>query len=206
MRIIVMGASGTVGQKVVEALEVTEEVVRVGRTSGDLLVDYTDPRSVSDMYKEIGGFDALVATVGGDSVFKPYDELTDDDFRYGFERKVVAQIRLVRLGTPHAAEGGSFTLSSGFLSDYPNPWSAGTGPLNAAVNAAVGTIAPLLPKDLRLNVVSAAPIVSDGQEGRGRVTAAAVAEAYISSIRSTRTGDTLRVWGGLEGEHRGARQ
>jgi NAD(P)-dependent dehydrogenase (short-subunit alcohol dehydrogenase family) len=117
MRIIVMGASGTVGQKVVEALEATEEVVRVGRTSGDLLVDYTDPRSVSDMYKEIGGFDALVATVGGDSVFKPYDELTDDDFRYGFERKVLAQIRLVRLGTPHAAEGGSFTLSSGRCQD-----------------------------------------------------------------------------------------
>ncbi len=201
MRIIVMGATGNVGQKVVEALEATEEVIHVGRTSGDVLVDYTDARSVAEMFKKIGSFDALVATVGGDSVFKPYDELTDDDFRYGFERKVLAQLRLVRLGTPHAEKGGSFTLSSGFLSDYPNPWSAGTGPLNAAIKVAVRSIAPLLPNDLRLNVVSAAPIVPAGQEGRGRVTATAAADAYIDSIRSTRTGETLRVWGGLPEEH-----
>jgi NAD(P)-dependent dehydrogenase (short-subunit alcohol dehydrogenase family) len=206
MRIIVMGATGTVGQKVAETLETSEEVIRVGRTSGDLLVDYTDARSVEDMFKEIGSFDALVAAIGGDSVFKPYDELTDDDFRYGFERKVLAQLRLVSLGTPHAGKGGSFTLSSGFLSDYPNPWSTATGPLNAAVNVAVSSIAPLLPNDLRLNVVSAAPIVPDGQEGRGRVTAASVAEAYVESIRSARTGETLRVWGGLEEEHRNAQR
>jgi hypothetical protein len=200
MRIIVLGSTGTVGQRVVEAFESSDEVIRVSRTSGDFKLDYTDEQAVADMFREIESFDALVATVGGDSVFKPYEELTDADFRYGFERKVLSQLRLVRLGTPHARTGGSFTLSSGFLSEYPNPWSAGTGPLNAAVNTAARTIAPLLPNGLRLNVVSAAPIVPEGREGQGRVGAAAVAQAYVDSVRGSATGETFRVWGGLEHE------
>ena len=100
------------------------------------------------------------------------------------------------------AHGASFTLSGGFLSDYPNPWSAATGPLNAGLNAAVATIAPLLPNALRVNVVSAAPVVPPDQAGLGRVTAQTVAEAYLESMHAGFTGRVLRVWGGLEAEPR----
>jgi len=59
----------------------------------------------------------------------------------------MAQIHLVRTGTPYTNDSGSFTLSSGYLSDYPNPASAATGPFNAAVDSFVRTVGPMLPRE-----------------------------------------------------------
>ncbi len=152
------------------------------------------------MFEAIGAYDALVAVVGGDSIFRPFDELTDDDYRYGFERKFLGQVRLIKIGKKFAREKGSFTLSSGFLSHYPNPFSAATGPLNAAVDSFVRGTAPLLSKGLRLNVVSPAPVVEPTQVARGRITAMQATAAYVESVTSTYTGKIFRVWGGLENE------
>jgi NAD(P)-dependent dehydrogenase (short-subunit alcohol dehydrogenase family) len=198
MRVIVVGASGRVGSEVVRALGQNHEIVTAGRSSGDLTVDYTDPDSVREMFEALGTFDALVATVGGDSVFKPYEELQDDDFRYGFERKILGQLRLLRMGAPSAADGASFTLSTGYLSDYPNPWSLATGPLNAALDTLVRNVAPILSRGMRVNVVSSAPVVEPGMEGPGQVTAAETARGYVESIEGDFTGRVIRVWGGLE--------
>ena len=105
--------------------------------------------------------------VGGDSVFKPYAELTDADFEFGFRRKFLAQLNLIRIGVEYANDGGSFTLSTGFLSHYPNPSSIATGPFNAAVDSLVLGIAPLLPRAIRVNVVSPAPIIPPDRVGQG---------------------------------------
>ena len=129
MKIIVLGASGKIGREIVRALSPKHEIVQAGR-EGAVQVDYTNTQSVRDLFEQVGEFDALVAAVGGDSVFKVYEDLTDEDFAYGFQRKFLAQVNLIRIGTPYARDGASFTLSSGFLSDYPNPASAATGPFN----------------------------------------------------------------------------
>jgi NAD(P)-dependent dehydrogenase (short-subunit alcohol dehydrogenase family) len=197
MKIIVVGASGRIGSKVVQALSLKHEIVRVGRTDGDVQVDYTDDSSVRSMFERVGNFDALICVVGGDSVFKPYNVMEDDDYRFGFERKFLSQARLVRIGEAHCRDGGSFTLTTGFLSHYPNPYSLGTGPLNAAVDSFVRGAAPLLPRGIRINVVSPAPIVELGQDGRGQVTAEQTAKAYVEAVEGTITGKVLRVWGGL---------
>jgi NAD(P)-dependent dehydrogenase (short-subunit alcohol dehydrogenase family) len=197
MRVIVLGASGIIGREVVNLMQPSHEVISVGRSSGDLRVDYTEDSSVQKMFEALGPFDALVATVGGDSVFKEYNELDDDDFRHGFERKVLGQVRLLRLGVPYAADNASFTFSSGFLSDYPNAWSLATGPLNSAVDAFVVGVAPILPRGVRVNVVSPAPVVEPAKEGVGRVTARTAALGYLESIHGDFTGRIIRVWGGL---------
>ncbi len=196
MKIIVLGASGIIGTEVVRMLSDKHEVLRAGR-SGELQVDYTDPSSVKKMFETVGGFDALVSSVGRDSIFKPYEQLSGEDFAYGFERKFMAQVNLVRLGTPYANDGASFTLSSGFLSDYPNPASAATGPFNAAVNSFARTVGPLLPRGIRVNVVSPSPVVPESQAGRGVVTAQQAAEGYLQSIHGTMNGKVIRMWGGL---------
>ena len=36
---------------------------------------------------KIGEFDSLISVAGGDSVFKSFQDLNDEDYRYGFERK-----------------------------------------------------------------------------------------------------------------------
>ena len=202
MKIILLGASGTIGRQISRGLTPKHELVLAGRKGPDVTVDYTNPESVRSMFEQVGKFDALVASVGGDSVFKPYDDLTDEDFQYGFQRKVMAQINLVRIGTPYINDNGSFTLSSGYLSDYQNPYSAATGPFNAAVDSFVRTFGPTLPRGVRVNVVSPAPIVSDDQAGLGRVSAEQAAAAYVQSVEGDMNGEVFRVWGGLENEPR----
>ena len=197
MKIIIVGASGRIGKEVDKALSVSHDIVRVGSRSGDVECDYTIPESVRDMFEKIGEFDALISVIGGDSIFKPFADLDDDDYRYGFERKFLGQIRLLKLGESFVRDNGSFVFTSGFLSQYPNPASIATGPLNAAVNTFVKNTASLLTRGIRINVVSPAPIVEPGQEGKGLVTAAETAKLYVEAVEGDFTGRVLRAWGGL---------
>ena len=197
MKIIIVGASGRIGSKITEALTSEHEIIRVGARSGDIVADYTDEQSILNMFEQAGEFDALIAVAGGDSQFQRYSDLTDDDFRFGFERKFLGQVRLVRLGEKFARDNGAFILTSGFLSHYPNEASIATGPLNAAVDTFVRNTSQLLPRNLRINVVSPAPIVEPGQERRGLVTAEETAKLYVEAIEGDFTGRVLRAWGGL---------
>ncbi len=201
MKIIIFGATGKIGREVDRALNPQHEIVRVGASSGDLQCDYTDVVSVNQMFNAIAVFDALICVAGRDSTFSDFDELADDDYRYGFERKFLGQIRLLRQGLGHISRAGSFTFSTGFLSHYPNRFSIATGPLNAAVDTFVSNTAPLLPNDVRINAVSPAPIVEPGQERRGVLTAEQCAQYYVSAVEGTMTGETLCAWGGLEGSN-----
>ena len=197
MKIILVGAKGHIGQEVDKALSARHEIVRVGSRSGDVQCDYTDAADVQTMFTQIGAFDALITVVGNDSVFKPYAELAEADYLYGFERKFLSQIRLLKLGQPFVRDKGVFVFSSGFLSHYPHPMSGATGPLNAAIDAFVKITAPLLPRGIRLNVVSPAPVVEPGREGRGLVTAQEAAQYYVEAVEGDMTGKVLRAWAGL---------
>jgi len=197
MKIIIVGASGRIGTEVDKALSNNHEIIRVGVRSGDVQCDYTDLESVRGMFKKIGEFDSLISVAGGDSRFKLFQELSDEDYRYGFERKFLGQIRLLKMGENFIRDNGSFVFTSGFLSHYPNPASIATGPLNSAVDTFVKNTAPLLPRGIRVNVVSPAPIVEPGQENKGLVTAAETARLYVEAIEGDITGQVLRAWGGL---------
>ncbi|CAB1057418.1 hypothetical protein D1BOALGB6SA_2171 [Olavius sp. associated proteobacterium Delta 1] len=197
MKIIIAGASGRIGKEVDKALSVSHDIVRVGFRSGDVQCDYTIAESVRDMFEKIGEFDALISVIGGDSVFKPFADLDDDDYRHGFERKFLGQISFLKIGERFVKDNGSFVFTSGFLSQYPNPASLATGPLNAAVNTFGKNTASLLTRGIRINVVSPAPIVEPGQEKKGLVTAAETAKLYVDAVEGNITGQVLRAWGGL---------
>jgi NAD(P)-dependent dehydrogenase (short-subunit alcohol dehydrogenase family) len=149
------------------------------------------------MFEQIGEFDSLISVAGGDSAFKMFEDLDDTDYKYGFDRKFLGQVRLLKHGSDFVRDNGSFIFTSGFLSHYPNPASIATGPLNAAVDTFVVNSAPLLPRGIRLNVVSPAPIVEPGQEGQGRVTAAETAKYYVEAVEGIETGKVFRAWGNL---------
>lgn len=197
MKILVFGASGKIGSKVVENLISDHEIVKVGSRTGDIIADYTNPEAVLNVFHQTGKVDAIVVSVGGDSQFKPFESLTDDDFRYGAERKLVAQFRIVELAKEYLNEGGSITLTSGFLTHYPNPYSLATGPFNAAIDTYVEQAAPLMPNNIKLNVVSPAPVVEPERVGEGLVSAEQVAEYFVQAITGNASGKVLRAWGGL---------
>lgn len=55
MKIVIIGASGTVGRAVTEALSRKHEVIRVGRTQGRLRVDITSQESVEALFEKSVG-------------------------------------------------------------------------------------------------------------------------------------------------------
>ena len=197
MKIILVGASGRIGREIDKLLSANHSIVRVGVKSRDVQCDYTNKPSANEMFTTIGAFDALISVAGRDSIFKNFEELEDDDYRYGFERKFLGQVGLVTLGQKIINDNGSFTLAGGFLSHYPHPTSAATGPLNAAIDSFVKTTAPLLSRGIRLNVVSPAPIVEPSQIKRGLVTAEQTAKLFVNAIEGDMSGQILRAWGGL---------
>lgn len=195
MKIVIIGASGKIGTALVRALEAEHEIVRVHRSGGDLRADYTDPQSVQRMFAQAGPFDACVAACGPDGVLKPYADLTDDDFRFGFERKFLSQVRLVTLGLPHLRDNGCFVLSSGMLGEHPSPVSLATGPMDTAVDTFVVSVAPLLPRGIRINVVSPPHVADPGEGSAHSVTPEQAAEAYVDALTGDFTGRVLCVRG-----------
>jgi NAD(P)-dependent dehydrogenase (short-subunit alcohol dehydrogenase family) len=118
VRIIVIGGAGTIGKAVVAALTERHEVVVAGRRSDTVPVDIRSPNSVRDMFRQVGAFDAHVCAAG-EAHFGPFDTMSEDELALGIESKLLGQIRLVLLGRSLIADGGSFTLMSGYLFDDP---------------------------------------------------------------------------------------
>src|SRR5690349_890728 len=109
MKIVIVGASGTMGSFLSNALGKEHKIVRADRNSEDVKVDITSPDSIENMYKEIGAFDALVCTAGPTYV-GPWKNLTDKEFRDGVNGKMMGQINLVLIGQHYINPRGSFTL------------------------------------------------------------------------------------------------
>jgi len=196
MRVIVIGASGTIGKAVVEALADRHEVVQVGRRTGDHQVDIASKESIERFFSEAGPFDALVSAAG-DARFRPLDSLTDEDFSFSLSNKLMGQVNLVRAGLQHVRDGGSFTVTSGLLARYPAPGSAAITLVNAGLEGFARVAALEAPRGVRVNVVSptwvSETLVAMGRDGSGGLPAATVARAYVESVEGTRTGEILDV-------------
>ena len=194
MKIVLIGASGTIGRPLAANLSQRHEVVRVGRTRGDYKVDIASPESIRALFQAVAPFDALVCAAGA-ARFKPLEQLTDEDFAFSLENKLMGQINLVRHGIEHMNDNGSFTLTSGILSHEPMPGSAAISLVNAGMEGFVRAAALDLPRGIRVNVVSPPWVVEtldamDQDSSRGML-AVHVANAYVASIEGNRSGEVL---------------
>ncbi|MGF1640435.1 MAG: NAD-dependent epimerase/dehydratase family protein [Rhodospirillales bacterium] len=61
MRVLVVGASGTIGRAVVAELRERHEIVGAGRSSGDVRLDITDAASIRAALEAAGAIDAVVS-------------------------------------------------------------------------------------------------------------------------------------------------
>ena len=132
MRIIVVGGAGAVGRTAVAALSGRHEIVVAGRRSGSVRVDIRSADSVRAMYQEVGRFDAVVCAAG-DAHLGPFDAMSEAEFGVGIESKLLGQVRLVLLGRALIADGGSFTLMSGYIFDDPIRGSSSYAAANGGV-------------------------------------------------------------------------
>lgn len=198
MRIVVVGATGTIGSAVVAALQGRHEILKVGHRGGDFRVDITDQASIRSLLKSTGRFDALVSAAGKVH-FGEFAKLGESEAMIGLRDKLMGQVNLVLIGRDFIDDGGSFTLTSGVLSHDPIRFGACASMVNGALDAFVRAAAIELPRGLRINVVSpgvlveSLPIFGDWFRGHEAVPAARVANAYVKSVEGRLTGQVLHV-------------
>jgi NAD(P)-dependent dehydrogenase (short-subunit alcohol dehydrogenase family) len=193
MRVLLVGATGTIGRAVAAALA-SDEVVAVSRRSTPLSVDLAAPESIRTMYESVGRVDAVVCAAG-EAKFAPLADLGDGDFEFSLRNKLMGQVNLVRLGFGHVRDRGSFTLTSGVLARSPMIGSGAISLVNAGLEGFVRAAALEAPRGIRVNVVSP-PWVTETLRALGMDTsqglpADVVARAYVRSVRGTDTGTVL---------------
>jgi len=191
MRVMVVGATGTIGKSVAKLLALEHEVVKVAFRSGDYRVDMSRKESIEQLFREAGPFDAL-ACAAGVARFGHLSELSDEDFLLGLSGKLMGQVNLVRVGMNYIKDNGSFTLTSGVLSQQPMPGSSSISMVNAGVEGFVRAAALELPRGIRINAVSP-PWIKETLEAlemdsSSGMPAQQVAQAYRASIAGTRSG------------------
>lgn len=194
MKVVIIGASGLIGQAIAQALSAKHEIVQVARSKGDYQVDITSKDSLVQLFEAVTPFDAVVCAAGA-AKFAPLESLSDEDFQFSLLNKLMGQVNLVRVGLPYISDNGSFTLTSGVLATEPIPGSAAISLVNAGLEGFVRAAALEAPRGIRVNVVSP-PWVSEtleamGQDASTGMPAAKVAAAYVESVESQRSGEVL---------------
>ena len=194
MRILIIGATGTIGQAVAAALAGRHELVLASRSRSDERVDIADETSVRGLFKRVGRVDAVVSAAG-EAAWKPLSELTNEDFAFSLRSKLMGQVNIVRAGAGVVGDGGSFTLTSGILATRPTPGGAAISMVNAGIDAFARAAALELPRGIRINVVSppwvSETLVAMGRDPSGGLPAADVARSYVESVEGKQTGGVI---------------
>ncbi|MBK0035664.1 short chain dehydrogenase [Erwinia sp. S43] len=198
MKILVIGASGTVGQGIVNELSRDNQVIRVGKTRGDYQVDLTSEESVRALFAQTGNVDAVISATGGVH-FGPLSEMTSEQFNSGLQDKLLGQVRLVLIGKEFVNPGGSFTLTTGILAQQPIRTGVNATAVNTALEGFVFAAANEL-SGLRINAVSPT-VLTEALDSYGpffpgfeSAPASRVALAYRRSVDGVETGKVYRVW------------
>lgn len=198
MKIVIVGGTGTIGKRVTEFLKEGNEIITVGKRTGDYQMDITDPKSIRDVFQKIGKFDALVSAAG-DVAFAPLAELSLDHWETGIRSKFLGQVNLVQIGKEFINDGGSFTLTSGILSQTFIAAGTSATAINRAVEGFAQAAAAEIGRGIRINVVSP-DMLEDSKAAYGAffpghygVAGCRVAQAYIKSVKGIETGKIYKA-------------
>ena len=193
MKIVVIGSTGIIGTAVVRALAGRYEVIGASR-QGDPKVDLTEPSTVAGLFRAVPEIDAVICCAGS-AAWKPLAQLTDEDFAFSLNNKLMGQVRLARLAMTHLRDAGSITLTSGVLAQTPMPGSAAVSLVNAGLEGFVRAAALEAPREIRINVVSPPWVTESLQKNKMEVdehlAADVVARAYVAAVEGRHQGAVL---------------
>ncbi len=197
-RVLLVGASGTLGRAVAGELAARHDLLGAGRNSGELRLDLTDSDSIRAALAQAGPLDAVVCAAGNVH-FAPLLQIGAAGWQVGLDDKLMGQVNLSLLAAEYLRDGGSITLTGGVLADQPIRQGASASLVNGALEAFVRAAAIELPRGLRINLVSptvlleAMPAYAPYFRGFEPVPAARAALAYARSVEGAETGKVYRV-------------
>lgn len=203
-KILIVGASGTLGSAIAEALEGRHDIIRAGRSSGDVKIDMTDAKSILEAFKKIGWLDAVISAAG-QVAFAPLadfraDPLGESLHTKGLTDKLMGQVNLALAARDNLNDGGSVTLTSGILSEQFIAQGSSASMVNNAVEGFVRAAAIEMPRGLRINAVSPSVFEESMKKygaffaGFRPVPVADAARAFVRSVEGLETGQVYKVF------------
>ncbi|MEU7562925.1 short chain dehydrogenase [Streptomyces eurythermus] len=193
MKILVIGATGTVGSAVAGALEGSHQVVKASRR-GPVTVDLEDPSSLDALFDKVPDLDAVVCCAASGPLVD-LATAADDEISAGVRGKLLGQVALARRALRRLRDGGSVTLTGGTFSAPLAGGSLGAL-INTGLEGFVRNAAGEVPRNLRINLISPGwikeTLESMGMDSAGGTPVAEVARAYVEAVEGTAQGQTIR--------------
>ncbi|MEW7292941.1 short chain dehydrogenase [Aquimarina sp. 2304DJ70-9] len=166
MKILVIGATGTIGFEIYNNLrKENHEVYGAHRNSTDYPVDITDKNSINNVFKKLPKLDAVINAAGTAS-WKPLSDLTEEDYYIGIRSKLMGQVNLVNTAKEHVNDNASITLTTGILAEHYEPGAVALSLVNGAIHSFVNAASNELHRGIRLNVVAPGAIAGDFPEDK----------------------------------------
>lgn len=199
MRILVIGASGTIGTRLCAELRKRHEVVAASRSGRDVAVDIESAESIERMYASIGKVDACLC-VAASGALDDFQQLTEKALLDNMQGKFFGQINLVLIGQRYLADNGSFTLTTGIFADEAWKGVTGGAVISGGLHSFVLSAAIELKRGLRINAVSPT-MAADSAQAYGHlfpsmkpVSMERLVAAYTGCVEGHQTGDIVRVY------------
>lgn len=185
MKILIIGANGTIGKEITAELSKKHQDVTAGRNSGEIRLDISSAASIENMFQQVKQIDACICTAG-DSYTGDFQTMTEENLNIGIKNKLLGQANLVLIGQHYLNDNGSFTLTSGKMGEKPAKNSSGKAIVNGAINSFVLAASLDIERGIRINAVSPGKV--------GDIPANEMVNAYVKSVEGVATGEILRVY------------
>ncbi len=199
MKILLVGARGSIGEVVYEELKDDAEFIRASRNSSDYPVDITSEESIKALFEKTGQVDAIICAAGS-AHFATVDELTPEQNMIAVNSKQLGQVNLVLIGLHYLKDNGSITLTTGVLMDDPLKTASSSAMANGGVSAFVKSAAIEMPRGIRINHVSPSMLEKSKEkygklfQGFEPVSSKRIGLAYRKSVFGAQTGQAYKVY------------
>lgn len=193
MKVVVIGATGTIGAAVAKLFAREHEVIGASRHCGTR-IDIQDRASIRAFFADLRRLDAVICCAG-EARFGDLAALTEEEISHSLANKLRGQIDVARHALASLVDGGSITLTSGHLGRVPMKGTAAIATVDAGVEGFVRAAALDAPRGVRINAVSPGwvreTMAKMGMDPTPGVAAADVARAYAAAALGTMTGAVL---------------
>ncbi len=199
MKILVIGATGTIGKEIYNTLSKHHtEVYGAHRNSKTYPVDITDKASIKNTFEKLPKLDAII-NASGTAAWKNFNELSEEDYYLGIKSKLMGQVNLSHIATNYLNDNGSITLTTGILAEHYEPNTAALSLVNGAIHSFVNAAANEMQRGIRINVVAPGAIVGGFPEdkkfaGHYPVNIEDVVPLYQKAIQTKITGQILKLY------------
>ena len=194
MKVLITGATGTIGKALVNLFENKGyQVIATSRNSNPSM-DIENPDTINRFFGNIGFVDAIVCAAG-DASFGAFTKMTAKEFSVGIKSKLMGQINLCKAGLNFLNPKGTIILTGGIFAHQPWPNTTNIAMANAALEGFIRALSLELENDQRILIVHP-PLIREtaetmGMDGSQCPTAAQMAEVYLSGMQSNDTGKAL---------------